>query len=267
MSAHKGASSGGTIDGEGVSGRIASWSDTNELSSSANFTINANNQVAIGTAAGLVDGGISGESTFVVGRNTESTYSIIEAYNDQAARWGEFRAYNSNSGAQMSMKTNGSTMSGSFGGSADDSTNMISCVGRLKMGTTGGFAVELIAVNIKRFELTSAGRALWYTRVQQAKGADVASGGTVTLGEDGNVFAITGTTACDYMTTTGWQAGSVVVLMFGTSVTINHNTGTVPGSTAPFLLSGAANFSATANDSLTLCYDGTSWREIGRTVI
>jgi len=113
----------------------------------------------------------------------------------------------------------------------------------------------------------TSGQIIASDRFAYSKGADVASGGTVTLGRDGNVFALTGTTAIDYITTTKWQAGSVVVLLFGTSITVNHNTGSVPANTAAILLSGAANFAATANDSLTLCYDGANWREIARTVI
>jgi hypothetical protein len=104
-------------------------------------------------------------------------------------------------------------------------------------------------------------------RLQCAKGSDVASAGTLTLGAGGNSFDITGTTTINYITTTGWQTGSFVILQFDASVTVAHNTGSVPGSTAALLLSGAANFSATAGDTLMLWYDGTNWREVSRTVI
>jgi hypothetical protein len=99
------------------------------------------------------------------------------------------------------------------------------------------------------------------------KGADVASGTTVTLGTDGNSFDITGTTTIDYITTTNWAVGARVVLQFDGSVTVRHNIGSVPANTAAIFLAGAANFAATANDTLSLWYDGTVWREIARTVI
>lgn len=103
-------------------------------------------------------------------------------------------------------------------------------------------------------------------RFQGSKGADAASGGTLTLGE-GNLFDITGTTAIDYITTTRWQVGSEVTLQFDGSVTVNHNTGSVPGNTAAIFLAGAANFAATAGDMLKLVRHETGWREVSRTVI
>lgn len=99
-----------------------------------------------------------------------------------------------------------------------------------------------------------------------AQGADVASGGTITLGV-GNYFDVTGTTTINYITTTGWTAGSMVTLQFDASVTVAHNTGSVPANTGAILLAGAVNLSATAGDTLTLRYDGTTWREIARAVI
>lgn len=104
-------------------------------------------------------------------------------------------------------------------------------------------------------------------RTQTSKGGDVASASTLTVGNDGNYFHITGTTTINYITTTNWQKGSVIILKFNGSVTVTHNAGSVPASTAAILLSGAANFSATADDTLMLVFDGTTWREVARTVI
>lgn len=114
--------------------------------------------------------------------------------------------------------------------------------------------------------VSNAGR--WIrSRLMTNKGADVASAGTITLGDDGNYFHITGTTTINYISTGRWRAGSVVILKFGGSLTVTHNAGTVPTGTAAMLLAGAANLSATADDTLTLVYDGTTWREVARTVI
>lgn len=107
-------------------------------------------------------------------------------------------------------------------------------------------------------------------RWQEKQGADVASAGDLTLGQDGNTFEITGTTTINAITTTNWQNGAKITLLFTSNPTVKHNTAG-GGSTAVILLSGAADFSATAGDTLTLVYSeigGTNaWREVSRTVI
>jgi len=111
---------------------------------------------------------------------------------------------------------------------------------------------------------TGSGVVEFGGRVQGAKGADVASATDITLGIDGNYFDITGTTQIDTIVATGWTAGSTAILQFDASVTVKHNTA---GSGASILLAGAVDFSATADDTLQLAYDGVTWREISRTVI
>ena len=98
------------------------------------------------------------------------------------------------------------------------------------------------------------------------KGADVASGDEITL-TVGNYFDITGTTTINHINKTAWLSGSVVMLQFDASVTVTHNSATPTGSEASILLVGAGNFSATANDTLTLVYDGVTFRETARAVI
>ena len=104
-------------------------------------------------------------------------------------------------------------------------------------------------------------------RLQTHKGSDVASADEITLGTDGNYFDVTGTTTINHINNSGWQSGSVVVLQFDASVTVTHNAGSPVGSEASILLSGGGNFSATANDTLMLVYDGTTVREVARTAI
>lgn len=128
-------------------------------------------------------------------------------------------------------------------------------------GTNVTFSASAYSVFI------DAGNSRFDGRVMEGKGADVASGATITLGSDGNYFDITGTTAIDFITTTDWTAGSLASLQFDGSVTVNHNTASPPANTAAILLASAGNFSATANDVLTLRYDGVTWREAARTVI
>lgn len=110
---------------------------------------------------------------------------------------------------------------------------------------------------------TGTTRTYIKNRLQTSKGASVASAATITLGNDGNAFAITGTTAIDYITITGWDPGAIITLLFSTSVTLNHNTGApVAGTSAALLCFGAGNVSATANDAIQFIYDGTTWRQL-----
>jgi hypothetical protein len=99
-------------------------------------------------------------------------------------------------------------------------------------------------------------------RVQFGRGANVASAATITLGNDGNVFLLTGTTAVDYITTTNWEAGAVVILLFGSSITLNHASGSPAATSAALSLTSAANVSATDKDVVMLVYDGTVWRSM-----
>lgn len=103
------------------------------------------------------------------------------------------------------------------------------------------------------------------TRFELTKGANVASTGNLTLGTDGNVFHITGTTQINAITTADWQAGSELILIFDASLTVKNNTAGGAG-TAVMLLAGGADFSATSNDVLTLIWDGTSFFEKCRSV-
>jgi len=82
-----------------------------------------------------------------------------------------------------------------------------------------------------------------------AKGADVASGTSITLGTDGNYFDITGTTTIQ--TITAKQAGSVVRLHFDGALTLTDDTGNLE-------LQGR-DLSVKAEDEVTLVSDGTNW--------
>lgn len=106
----------------------------------------------------------------------------------------------------------------------------------------------------------SSARTLW------AKGADVASANDITLG-NGNHFQITGTTQINRITTTSWQAGSIVTFKFTSTPTLKHQGAANSGALARVNLAGAVDFVATANDTITLLYDGTDWFELARAVI
>ncbi len=87
-----------------------------------------------------------------------------------------------------------------------------------------------------------------------AKGADVASATTMTLGLDGNCYDITGTTTIQTINHTGsiiLQAGSVIILHFDGIVTLTDDTGN--------LELGGTDLTVAAEDEVILKSDGTLW--------
>jgi len=90
-----------------------------------------------------------------------------------------------------------------------------------------------------------------------------AAANDLTLDYLGNVFSISGTTQINAITTTGWQSGSEITLIFEASVTVKDNT-TGGAGTAPIQLAGSLDFGATLNDVLKLVYNGTNWLEVSR---
>ncbi|MDO8427837.1 MAG: hypothetical protein Q7S92_01360 [Candidatus Diapherotrites archaeon] len=98
-------------------------------------------------------------------------------------------------------------------------------------------------------------------RILGAKGADVSSGNSITLG-NGNYFDITGTSTIDCVSIAGWTAGSQVMLQFDSAAAVTNN-GSCGGSGAVDL---NVNFNASSGDILTLVTDGTNWFEVTRSV-
>ena len=82
---------------------------------------------------------------------------------------------------------------------------------------------------------------------------DVASASTITT--RGNVFHVTGTTTIN--TITASNQGMCLTLIFDDVVTVGDLTGNI---------NIAAAFVSTANDTLSLCHDGTTWFETARSV-
>lgn len=107
-------------------------------------------------------------------------------------------------------------------------------------------------------------------RLKESQGADVASANNLVLGSDGNVFEITGTTQVNLISNLTWQNGSFVTLLFTSTPTVKHNQATST-TNITIQLAGAADFAATAGDTLTLVLSeigGTqAWREVSRAVI
>lgn len=84
----------------------------------------------------------------------------------------------------------------------------------------------------------------------------LASAATITPWVGPRTYQVTGTTTITAIAVL--RAGYVINLVFAASVTVTN--------VATVKLAGAANFSATADDVLTLISDGTNWREVGRSV-
>ena len=172
---------------------------------------------------------------------------------------------------------NSNTNGGCIAGVNATSTVPTLCPGRADINTGIGWTstdiMNLITGGVSAVTIdasqnsTFAGDVSVTGRVLAAQGSDVASADEIVLGTDGNYFDITGTTTINHIRNTGWTAGSMMTLQFDGSVTVTHNVGGAAGAEADILLAGAVDFSATAGDTLTLRYDGTTFREIARTAI
>lgn len=99
-------------------------------------------------------------------------------------------------------------------------------------------------------------------RIQGKRGAEVASGTTITLG-DGNLFNITGNTTISRITTTGWQIGSMVTLILDSPITLDDG-GPSAANTATLALRNAANYDVPIGRTVTFVLDTLAWREIAR---
>lgn len=111
----------------------------------------------------------------------------------------------------------------------------------------------------------SLGYVSWKPEIESTAAVlqSVASAGDLTLAPTGRAFSITGTTTINAITTTGWLAGSVIVLVFTGVLTVKHNTAG-GGGTAKIFLSGSADFATANNSVLVLVYDSTQWQEMSR---
>lgn len=104
-------------------------------------------------------------------------------------------------------------------------------------------------------------------RVQDAKGADVASAATLTLGTDGNTFTVTGTTNIDFITTTGYSVGARILLIFTGILDVHHNTASPPANTAAIFTTSSSTLTTSTSFNGTIAeflFTGTDWRMLWR---
>ena len=241
-------------------------SDTWKLGPDAD--VGANPVISV-TTAGLVGlGGAPGVNCRFVVTDPGTTNDTFRAVCTQAAG-SAVCGTTANLGQGIQWHADGSGVGGSLFGVTRASAaffRLNATATALVIGTDGANPLVFGTNNTEVARASSASHMVMARRFQGKQGADVASAATITLG-NGNYFDVTGATAIDFITTTDWQAGSVVTLQFDSNPTINHNTGSPPANTGAILLAGAANFASTASDTLTLLFDGTTWREVARTVI
>lgn len=160
----------------------------------------------------------------------------------------------------LNMNSNNITGVGSLGFNADTAHTITDTATQLLINTNTGDDILFREVTTELFKINEVSGFVASRRIQGLKGADVASGSTITL-VDGNFFDVTGTTQIDAMISTNWQAGSVVSLHFDAGVTVGHNIGG-----DGFFLAGAVNFVATADDTLTVVWNGNRWEELSRSI-
>jgi hypothetical protein len=146
---------------------------------------------------------------------------------------------------------------------ADDLVGIIFFPQLVSVGTAGD---DLVVAD----DLTVGGDVIVSGRVLEKQGADVVAINDLVLGGDGNCFEITGATQINHIDSTGWQNGALITLLFAGAPTVDHANATA-GANITILLATAADFVASAGDTLTLrlCEIGgvQAWREVGRAVI
>jgi hypothetical protein len=126
-------------------------------------------------------------------------------------------------------------------------------------------AIDIAATGAIDFRISNSN--LGTAAVVDASSQSVASAGTVALTPGRTYFNITGATQIDLIDKRGWVVGMApFTLKFASNPVVRHNQAAA-GNGAPILLSGAGNFSSSADDTLTLAWDGTNFREVARTVI
>lgn len=122
----------------------------------------------------------------------------------------------------------------------------------------GEIAVTVGGLMATHLEVYGSGRTKFNARVNNAKGADVASANNLTLGEDGNYFVITGTTQVNLIDNAVWTAGSEFYLEFSGVVTVKHNQ-TTSGNNTKILVSGGSDYVSAAGSIARLVYNGTNF--------
>ena len=96
-------------------------------------------------------------------------------------------------------------------------------------------------------------------RFQYKQGTDIASANDITIGNNGNLFDITGTTQINRISPTGWQAGAGFKLQFDGVVTIKDAQATGGGYNT-ILCDNSTDIVTATGTIVEFLYDGTSFK-------
>jgi hypothetical protein len=204
---------------------------------------------------------LSGSQFDLTDTNTGAVAFLVQNTNASAACQAIFHALAASGDPALLLTTSG-VLDFVIGLDRSDASKLKFCASGV-VGTSTQMTLQTSTGELDVGTETATGQKFYVAgRAGSARGANVASGGTTTLGADGNAFPITGTTTINYITTTNWAAGASVVLEFSTSVTLTHNAGSVPGGTAALKFVSGADFAAVSGDRLRLHYDGTNWCQV-----
>lgn len=128
----------------------------------------------------------------------------------------------------------------------------------------GGPTPSAINLNFKYALWVDADISRFDGTVEQSLGANISSANSMTCGTDGNVFNVTGATQINTLAFSSGQAfraGTVIHLIFASNPTVKHKTA---GSGNQFDLAGDVDYATAAGATLTVVFDGTYWKELGR---
>jgi len=98
-------------------------------------------------------------------------------------------------------------------------------------------------------------------------GGSLASANNLTVPVGASFYTVTGTTTINLISTIGWSSGDQITLQFASTPTVAYNQTPATGFAA-LILSAHVNITTiTANSTLTLVYNGTTWSEVGRCIV
>lgn len=136
--------------------------------------------------------------------------------------------------------------------SAENAYQLSSFKTLLELITSGGLTFN---TTLTLAQATAVNAALTMGSIFKfKKGADVASAGTMALGDDGNYFDITGTT--NITSITAKTAGTLAILQFDGVLTVTDGGN----------LKIRGDFTTAAESMILLICDGTDWYEVSRSI-
>lgn len=218
----------GTSFSAGNTYNLRAW-DVDGAAYTTFATLTANNTPTMDLAAAVTKGG----STILVTTSIDTSSELRGILGDEvgtgAAMFGLISTMADDlacSGSQVVRRNSGDT---AFECAADAT------------GTAASTTEMLTGTSTSVFLTPDAAAALW------EKGANVASAGTISLGE-GYVFHITGTTTITDIDWATAKDGRCALLIFDGILTLTHNATTL-------LIPGNANITTAANDKTFVCQD------------